>query len=44
MSQKLPVNIFKRVEKTSQFKEDLKKIYNENSDIGYFIKVEFQYP
>ena len=41
MSQKLPVNIFKWVEKTSQFKEDLKKIYNENSDIGYFIKVEF---
>ena len=33
MSQKLPVNGFKWVEKVSRFNEIFKKNYNENSDI-----------
>ena len=44
MSQKLPVNDFKWVENTSQFKEDFIKSYNENSDEGNFLEVDFQYP
>ena len=40
MSQKLPVNGFKWVEKLrlSRFNERFIKNYNENSDIGYFLK------
>ena len=37
MSQKLPVNDFKWVEKTSQFNKDFIKNYNEDSDIGYLL-------
>ena len=36
MSQKLPLNGFKWVEKLSNFNERFIKSYNENSDIGYF--------
>ena len=36
MSQKLPVNGFKWVEKLSNFNERFIKSYNENSDIGCF--------
>ena len=43
MSQKLPVNGFKRVEKLSRFNEIFIKNYIENSDIGYFLKVDFDY-
>ena len=43
MSQKLPVNGFKWVEKLSKRNERLKKSYNENSDIRYFIEVDVEY-
>ena len=36
MSQKFPVNGFKRVNDLSRF--------NENSDIGYFLEVDVEYP
>ena len=44
MSQKLPVNGFKWVEKLSRFNEIFIKNYNENSDIGYFFEVDIDYP
>ena len=44
MSQKLPVNDFEWVEDLSQFKEDFIKNYDENSDIGYFLEVDIEYP
>ena len=40
MSQKLPVNYF---EDASQFIEDFIKNYNEESDKGYLLEVDFQY-
>ena len=36
MSQKFPVNKFERIEETSQFNEDFRKNYNDQSDEGYF--------
>ena len=44
MSQKLPINGFKWVEKLSKFNERFIKNYNENSDIGYFLEVDIDYP
>ena len=44
MSQKLPVNKFQQTEETSQFNEDYIKNYNEESDEGYFLEVDIQYP
>ena len=44
MSQKLPVNDFELIENTSQFNEDFIKNYNEESDEGYFLEVDVQYP
>ena len=43
---KLPVNGFKWVEKSrlSRFNERFIKNYNENSDIGYFLEVDVEYP
>ena len=43
-SQKLPVNNFECIEDTSQFNEDFIKSYDEESDEGYFLKVDVQYP
>ena len=43
MSQKLPVNNFEGIESTSPFNEDFIKRYNEESDEGYFLKVDVQY-
>ena len=40
MSQKLPVNGFKWVKNLSQFNESFIKNYDENSDVGYFFKVD----
>ena len=40
MSQKLPVNNFEWIKDTSQFNEDFIKNYNEESDEGYFPKVD----
>ena len=44
MSQTLPVNGFKWVEKLSRINERFIKNYNENSDIGYFLEVDIDYP
>ena len=44
MSQKLLVNGFEWVEDLSQFKEDFIKNYDENSDKGYFLEVDVEYP
>ena len=44
MSQNLPVNNFERIEETSQFNEDFIKSYNKESDEGYFLEVDVQYP
>ena len=46
MSQKLPVNGFKWVEKSRlwRFNEIFIKNYDENSDKGYFLKVDVDYP
>ena len=44
MSQKLPVNEFEWIEETSQFDKDIIKNYNEESDEGYFLEVDVQYP
>ena len=44
MIQKLPPNSFKWVEKLSKFNERFIKSYNKNSDIGYFLEVNVEYP
>ena len=46
MSQKLPVNDFKWVkqEELSKFNEDFIKNYDENSNTGYFLEVDIDYP
>ena len=46
MSQKLPVNNFKWIKKydLSKFDENFIKNYNENSDTGYIIEVDVEYP
>ena len=43
MSLKFPVNNFEWVKDTSQFNKDFMKNYNEESDEGYFLKVDVQY-
>ena len=44
VSQTLPVNDFKWVEDISEFDESFIKSYNNESDEGYFFKVDLQYP
>ena len=44
MSKKLPVNNFEWIKETSQFNEDFTKRYIEESDEGYFLKVDVQCP
>ena len=44
MSQKLRVNNFEWIENTVQFDEGLIKSCNEESDEGYFLEVDLQYP
>ena len=44
LSQKLPVNKFEWIEETSQFDKDFIKSYNEESDKGYFLEVDVQFP
>ena len=46
MSQKRPINGFKWVEKLklARFNERFIKNYNENSDRGYFLEVDVNYP
>ena len=42
MSQKLSVNNFERIKKSSQLIEDFVKTYKEESDEGYFFEVDVQ--
>ena len=44
MSEKLPVNKLDWNEDVSQFTEDFTKSYNNQSDEGYFLEVDIQYP
>ena len=44
MSQKLPVNGFKLVNELSKFNENFIKNYDENSNKGYFLEVDVEYP
>ena len=44
MSQKRLVNGFEWVEELSQFKEDFIKNYDEDSNKGYFLEVDVEYP
>ena len=44
MSQKLAVNGFKWKNDISRFNEDFIKNYHGNSDIGYFLEVDVEYP
>ena len=44
MSQKLPLNDFIWVEDISEFNEDIIKSYNKESDGGYFLEIDGQYP
>ena len=41
MSQKLPVNNFEWIEDFFQLNEDFIKNFNEESDKGYFLKVQY---
>ena len=44
MSQKLPINGFKRIKKFSKFSKNFIKNYDENSNKGYFLEVDVEYP
>ena len=44
MLRKLLLNNFKWIEETSQFNDNFIKNYNEESDEGYFLEVDVQYP
>ena len=44
MSQKLPINGFEWVKNLSKFNEDFIKEYDEDSDIGYFLEIDVDYP
>ena len=44
MSQKLAVNTFEWKEVTTQLNEDFTKNFKEESDEGYFLEVDVQYP
>ena len=44
MSQKLPAKGFRIENDLSKFNENFIKNYNEDSDIGYFLLVDVEYP
>ena len=44
MSKKLPVDGFEWVEDLSTIDEDFIKKYDEDSDVGYFIEADVDYP
>ena len=41
---KIPVNGFKLEDDLSRFNERFIKNYNENSDVGYFLEIDVEYP
>ena len=43
-SKKLPINCFEWENDLSRFNESFIKNYNENSDVGYFLEVDIEYP
>ena len=44
MSQELPIDSFKWVKDLLEFNEKFMKNYDENSDKGYILEVDVQYP
>ena len=44
MSQKLPLNAFKWLKTLSRVNEIFMKSYNKNSNTGYFLEVDIDYP
>ena len=44
MSKKLPVDGFKWIDDLTMFTEDFIKSYNEESDIGYMLVIDVEYP
>ena len=44
VTEKLPIGNFKWVKNVSKIDEELAKNYDENGDIGYFLKVDHEYP
>ena len=44
MFQMFQVDIFEWIQDTSKFNEDFIKNYNEESEEGYFLEVDAQYP
>ena len=44
MSKILPLNGFKWENDLSRFNENFIKNYNENSDVGYFVELDIEYP
>ena len=44
MTEKIPLGGFKSVKNVSKIDEDFIKNYDENSDIGLFLKVDVEYP
>ena len=44
MEQNLPVGGFKWVKDVHKMDEDFIKSYDENSNIGYFLKIDIEYP
>ena len=44
MSKKLPINGFEWENDLSRINETFIKNYNENSDVGYFLEVDIEYP
>ena len=44
MSEKLPVDGFDRVDDISEIDEHFIKNYDEDSNVGYFIKADIKYP
>ena len=44
MSKKLPVDGFKWIDDLTMFTEDFIKSYDEESDIGYMLVIDVEYP
>ena len=44
MSQKMPAHGFKGIKNVTNFDEDFMNNYDENSDKGYILEVDVEYP